>query len=204
MDEMNKQPNWIQQTRLVLRELVRAPGDMGAVCPSSPALASAMAESISPSLLGPEDLVAELGAGTGPVTSALLEGGVPHGKLLVLEKSEPLADCLKKKFHGVNVQCAAAEDLEEIASGKPIRAIVSSLPFRSLPRDVSVSIMNTIESALAPGGLYVQFTYALIGEMPFVPRTFRKIQTRFVFCNIPPAKVEVFRKPSPGDSPVEP
>lgn len=201
---MEKSFGWIRQTRLLLRELAHSPGDMGAICPSSPALADAMAEAVSPSLLGPDDLVAELGAGTGPVTAALLKRGVPRGKLLVVEKSEPLAACLKEKFHGVNVRCAAAEDLETIASGKAIRAVVSSLPFRSLPREVSVSIMNTIERGLSPGGLYVQFTYALIGEMPFVPRTFRKMRTRFVPCNIPPAKVTVFRKPNPGALQVEP
>lgn len=192
---MKKFPTWIGQTSLLLRELARAPGDMGAICPSSPALADAMAAPISSSQLSPNDLVAELGAGTGPVTDALLGCGVPRDKLLVIEKSESLAACLKEKFRGVDVRCASASDLVTMAPGKNIRAIVSSLPFRSLPRDISLSVMDAIERALSPGGLYVQFTYALIGEMPFVPKTFRKIQTRFVLFNIPPAKVGVYRKP---------
>lgn len=168
---------------------------MGAICPSSPALAAAMAEPVSPSLLEKAGLVVELGAGTGPVTKALLSRGVPRDRLLVVEKSEPLADCLTKKFPGVDVRCGGAEEIEAMAYGREIQAIVSSLPFRSLPRDTSLSIMRAIGRALSPGGICVQFTYALVGEMPFVPRNFRKIRTRFVLRNIPPAKVEVFRKP---------
>ena len=192
--------NRLAQQYVLLQELIRSPADMGTICPSSPALSGAMAEAISPSLLGPDGLVVELGAGTGPVTEALLSHGVPRDKLLVIEKSEPLADCLTKKFPGVAVRCGGAEDMEAMAPGGKIRAVVSSLPFRSLPPEVSVSIMHAIGRALSPGGLYVQFTYALVGEMPFVPESFRKVRTRFVLYNIPPAKVEVFRKPRASDS----
>lgn len=192
--------NRLSQQYMLLHELIRSPGDMGTVCPSSPALSAAMAEAISPSLLGPDGLVVELGAGTGPVTEALLAHGVPRDRLLVIEKSEPLVDCLNKKFPGVDVRCGGAEELESMAPEGKIRAIVSSLPFRSLPQEVSVSIMNVVERALSPGGLYVQFTYALVGEMPYVPKTFRKIRVRFVLYNIPPAKVAVFRKPRETDT----
>jgi phospholipid N-methyltransferase len=55
--------------------------------------------------------------------------------------------------------------------------------------------MSETERILAPGGLFVQFTYALLGEMPFVPKSFRKVRSKIVLRNMPPAKVEVFRKP---------
>jgi hypothetical protein len=58
--------------------------------------------------------------------------------------------------------------------------------------------MAEIEAALSPGGLFVQFTYALIGEMLHVPPTFRKVRSHLVLYNLPPAKVEVFRKPKPS------
>ncbi len=193
----------ISQQYMLLHELIRSPGDMGTICPSSPALSGAMVEAVSPLLLGSKGLVVELGAGTGPVTEALLSHGVPRDRLLVVEKSEPLAETLTKKFPGVDVRCGGAEELESMASGRSIRAVVSSLPFRSLPHEVSVSIMNVIGRTLSPGGLYVQFTYALVGEMPYVPKDFRKVRMRFVLCNIPPAKVEVFRKPRAADSPLE-
>lgn len=179
--------------RLFLKELVRAPRNTGALCPSSPALARRMAEAISPSIIKSGYLV-ELGAGTGSVTEALLGGGVPPERLVVVEKSEPLALCLRERFPQANILCCGAEEIAA-RTGRPVRAIVSSLPFRSLPRAVCETIMTEVEDILAPGGIFVQFTYALVGEMPFVPKSFRKLRSSVVICNIPPAKVEVFRKP---------
>lgn len=168
---------------------------MGALCPSSPALADEMAGAISPTLVK-SGLFVELGAGTGPVTAALLRHGIPAERLVVVEKSPELARNLSKRFPELNIVCGGAEDLKSlIRSDEPVMVVVSSLPFRSLPKDLCCEIMSEVEDALAPGGFFVQFTYALIGEMPFVPQTFKKLRSHFVLYNIPPAKVEVFRKP---------
>jgi phospholipid N-methyltransferase len=178
----------------MLRELARNPRGIGAVCSSSPALADEMARAVHPSLLKSGCLI-ELGAGTGPVTEALLRRGVPRDKLIVVEKSEALAQCLKERFNGAAVVCCGAEEISSrIELNAPVAAIVSSLPFRSLPPDVSAAIMSEVGRVLMPGGLFVQFTYALLGEMPFVTKDFRKLRTSFILRNLPPAKVEVFRK----------
>jgi phospholipid N-methyltransferase len=184
-----------QRQFLILRELIRQPRVMGTLFPSSPALADEMAGALSPDMLKSGILV-ELGAGTGPVTEGLLRKGVPPEKLVVVEKSPALAECLSKRFPSVNVICCGAEELRNHIKGEErIRAIISSLPFRSLPFDVGSAIMAEIEAALSPGGLFVQFTYALIGQMLHVPPTFKKVRSHLVLYNLPPAKVEVFRKP---------
>jgi phospholipid N-methyltransferase len=178
----------------LLRELIRNPRDMGTLCPSSRALARTMAGAVSPDAAG-EGVFVEIGAGTGPVTEALLRRGVSPDRLIVVEKSPPLADLLKRRFPGVEVRCCGAEELGGLLpGGEPARAVISSLPFRSLPAGISASIMSEVEQNLSAGGLFVQFTYALLGEMPFIPASFEKIQTNYVLFNIPPAKVEVFRK----------
>jgi phospholipid N-methyltransferase len=193
-DFVERRRRRLEQQILLLRELLREPRDMGAICPSSRALAEEMAGALPPSFK--RGFIVELGAGTGPVTDALLRHGVEPGKLMVIEKSEALARSLKRRFPGVSVLCCGAENLNShIRPGAKVNVIVSSLPFRSLPAEICRGIMSEIEKALAPGGLFVQFTYALLGEMPFVPGSFRKIRTRVVLRNIPPAKVEVFRKP---------
>lgn len=188
----------LEQQLLLLRELIREPREMGALCPSSTALAEEMASALPESLFESGFFV-ELGAGTGPVTEALLRRGVPPERLFVVEKSQALAECLEQKFPSARVLCCDAGDLKTlIPKGQPVRAIVSSLPFRSIPTDVGRSIMAEIEGILAPGGFFVQFTYALIGDMPMVPGSFRKLRSHFVLYNIPPAKVEVFRKSRPA------
>lgn len=154
-----------------------------------------MASIVSPALIKSGRFI-ELGAGTGPVTEALLRHGVPPERLYVVEKCDSLAISLSKRFPNVNVLCCSAAEIHgTIGDGPPVKAIVSSLPFRSLPHDVSEAIIAEIERTLVPGGLFVQFTYALLGEMPFVPPNFRKLRSQVVLYNLPPAKVEIFRKP---------
>ncbi|MDR1915638.1 MAG: methyltransferase domain-containing protein [Synergistaceae bacterium] len=185
----------IDQQLLLLKELIKNPRDMGTISASSSALASAMVSDLSPGFIE-SGLFVELGAGTGPVTLALLKRGIPVNRLLVFEKSESLANCLSKRFPEARVLCRGAEEMSQcVEKGEYVKAVISSLPFRTLPVDVSRAIMSEIERTLAPGGLYIQFTYALIGEMPFVPPSFRKVRSKFVLFNVPPAKVEVFCKP---------
>lgn len=185
---------------LLLRELIRDPGEMGTICPSSGALSGRMASSVPQSLFESGFFV-ELGAGTGPVTEALLKRGMPPGRLIVVEKSQKLAEALAERFPNVNVLCCDAGNLRDhLPEEHRILVVVSSLPFRSIPRDTGLRIMSAVEDILVPGGLYVQFTYALIGEMPLVPGSFVKLSSDVVLFNIPPAKVEVFKKPEAGAS----
>ncbi|MDR1885757.1 MAG: methyltransferase domain-containing protein [Synergistaceae bacterium] len=185
----------IERQYLLFRELIRQPRVMGTLFPSSPALADEMAMALTPRMMR-SGIFVELGAGTGPVTEALLRHGVPPERMVVVEKSPALAECLSKRFPAVNVICCGAEEMRNhIHSGEKVRAIISSLPFRTLPSDVGTAIMSEIDATLSPGGLYVQFTYALAGEMLYVPQTFRKLRSHVVLYNLPPAKVEVFRKP---------
>jgi phospholipid N-methyltransferase len=180
---------------LLLRALTQNPRGMGTLFPSSSALAGAMAGAVSPRMTK-SGVFVELGAGTGPVTEALLKRGIPAEKLIVIEKSPVLAECLLKRFPNVDVRCCGAEEISAcLPENARVSAIISSLPFRSLPREVSVSIMREVERTLSFGGIFVQFTYALVGKMPFIPDGFRKVRTRLVPFNVPPAKVEVYLKP---------
>ena len=180
---------------MVLKELALNPRDMGSLCPSSAVLAKEMARAV-PARVRANDVFIEIGAGTGPVTAALLQRGIPSDRLIVIEKSPVMAESLVARFPQVNVSCRGAESMSECLNGSErVRAIVSSLPFRSLPRKVSLSIMREIERVLAPGGLFIQFTYAIAGEMHFIPLGFKKLRSSIILRNIPPAKVEVYMKP---------
>ncbi|MDR3076738.1 MAG: hypothetical protein LBU26_05510, partial [Synergistaceae bacterium] len=118
---------------LMLKELAQDPRGMGTLCPSSPALADEMARAVS-TRIAENDVFMEIGAGTGPVTAALLRRGVPPDKLVVIEKSAALAECLASNFPKVKVCCCGAENMSGcLSGGERVRAIVSSLPFRSLP-----------------------------------------------------------------------
>ncbi|MDR0765272.1 MAG: hypothetical protein LBE65_06765 [Synergistaceae bacterium] len=189
----------IERQMLVLKALARNPRDMGTLFPSSSRLAGTMAGAVSPRM-AKNGVLIELGAGTGPVTEALLKRGIPPKRLIVIEKSPALAEYILKCFPHVDVRCLGAEEMSACLPERTrVSAIISSLPFRSLPKEVSVSIMREVECTLSSGGIFVQFTYALVGKMPFIPAGFRRVRTRLVPFNVPPAKVEVYLKPRGKD-----
>jgi len=66
---------------------LRNPRQIGALIPSSERLAQAMIADVDPET----DSVLELGPGTGVITQALLEKGLPPEKLWLVEKDHTLS-----------------------------------------------------------------------------------------------------------------
>ena len=85
----------LNDSTLFLREWLANPQRTGAVAPSSPKLAAAMARWL-PS--DPESYVLELGPGTGAVTQALIERGLREERLVAIENNPKLARLLRQRF----------------------------------------------------------------------------------------------------------
>lgn len=175
---------------LFLHEWVAGPGIVGAVWPSSRRLSDCMAARVP---VRGDGLVVELGAGTGVVTRALLEHGISNDRLRVVERSPAFVKHLRKRFPAATVLCGDATELDALLPmGVPVDAIVSSLPLRSLPADVVAAILRQWCALLRPGGVLVQFTYALQGPAPDIADAFAQCPSRFIWANLPPAKVMTF------------
>jgi phospholipid N-methyltransferase len=184
---------------LFWRELAAHPGQIGAICASSPRLAARMAAWVDLSAPG---LVVELGGGTGVITAALLARGVPYERLVVVERSPVLAAHLARRFAGVRVIEGDAAHLGEwlregrlplAADGRPqpIRAIVSGLPLLSLPHPARARIVQAGAAALAEGGRLIQFTYTLRGRSPWQTAGLAPRHSERVLANLPPARIDV-------------
>lgn len=184
---------------LFLRELVTQPGTVGAICASSPRLATRMAEQVDPATPG---LVVELGGGTGVVTAALLGRGVAPGRLVVIEQSQALAALLKRRFplvhviHGDAAELAQAHEQGLLPLGPdgawlPIDFIVSGLPLLSIPLPARQRIVQAGALALAPRGRLVQFTYAMRGPSPWQASGLVRVHSERVIANLPPARIDV-------------
>lgn len=78
-----------------LRSWLDNPANAGAIAPSSPALARAMAGAVDPHRPGP---VVELGPGTGPVTEALIERGIDEARLVLIEFDPDFVSLLRERF----------------------------------------------------------------------------------------------------------
>ena len=173
----------------LILQMLRSPSSIGAVAPSSARLAQAMAQASAKATH-----VVELGAGTGPVTWALLDYHPPE-RLIVVEMQPKLAARLGEKFPGVDVRGdTAAAVLTDLYFQHPV-AIVSGLPFRSLS---PIARAATIESVLNfmrrhPNCWMVQFTYQ--PRAPFdVTAEFCWKRIATVWRNLPPAGVWVLRR----------
>lgn len=178
------------------REILANPRRIGAAAPSSRALGRRMASHVG---IGGDGFVVEVGAGTGAVTEALLERGVPPNRLIAVERSERLAEHLRRHFPGVNVVAGDAGELRalfrdhEDLAREGVAAVISSLPLRSLPPEEAVKIAEEIRRLLRPGGVLVQFTYSLGSKTHWTLRNFRRLRGSIVWGNLPPARVDVFQ-----------
>ena len=175
-----------------LKALIARPKTVGAVIPSSPALARAMARQIDPKA-GP---VLEIGPGTGVISEAILERGVAPSQLTLVEYDDELARYLAERFAHVQVIQGDAFDLDHTLRGQdglPFGAIISSLPLLNHPMPRRLAYMESLTRRLAPGAPLIQFSYG--AHAPVVPPPgFAVIRVAQVWANIPPAKVWVYRK----------
>jgi phosphatidylethanolamine/phosphatidyl-N-methylethanolamine N-methyltransferase len=175
-----------------LRSLIVRPRDIGAIAPSSPALARKIALQVDPRAPG---AVLELGPGTGVVTEALLDRGISQERLIAIESDPDLAELMTDRFPRLRVVCGDAYDLESSLAGhpEPLAAIVSGLPLLNQPVARRRALMASALDRLAAGAPFVQFSY---GWTPPVPasRTVSVERAGLVFANLPPARIWVYRR----------
>jgi phosphatidylethanolamine/phosphatidyl-N-methylethanolamine N-methyltransferase len=178
-----------------LKMLIESPRLTGAVSPSGRFLARAMARAVGS--VG-DGLVVELGPGTGPVTKALIEEGVPSEQLVLVEYEPVFCRLLSERFPGARVLQGDAYALRRTLadlSGQPIRAIVSSLPLLNEPVARRVALVDDVFKLMAPGGVFVQFTYGMASPIPRPAGRgrFSAHPTAPIWLNVPPARVWTYR-----------
>lgn len=175
-----------------LRQWAGNPLKVGAISPSGPDLARAMAGFVDPAVPGP---VVELGPGTGVVTRAILARGIAPGRLTCIEYADDFARLLRARYPAVSVVTGDAYDLGAALgpAGAPLAAIVSSLPLFTSPPERRRALLLDALSRLAPGAPFVQFSYALVPPVRAEPGRFTVSRTGWIVRNMPPARVWVYR-----------
>jgi phosphatidylethanolamine/phosphatidyl-N-methylethanolamine N-methyltransferase len=178
-----------------LKGWIENPLKTGAVAPSGKALAQKMAAAVDPMRDG---VVVELGPGTGPVTQALLQRGVPPERLYLVEYSKDFAALLRQKFPGVTVIQGDAYTLGQTLAGivtQPISAIVSSLPLLTRPERQRAKLLQEALGLMTPGAPFVQFTYMNNSPVP-IDDDFEATVSQRIWKNLPPARVWTYRRPA--------
>jgi len=178
-----------------LQAFLKNPLKVGAIAPSSPELAAEMLQGIVPD---DNNIVLELGVGTGAITKFLQNIIPSRDSYLGLELDGELVSTINKKMPDMNVICGNAAEAykihDESGLGK-VRYLVCCLPFVSLPKEVSESILVEIEKFMADGCELRIFQYAHGYYLPPAIRLREFMRNRYgrtkrsplVLKNVPPA-----------------
>ena len=163
---------------------------VGAVSPSSSALADAITAEITPRCAP----VIELGPGTGVFTQSLIRRGIPEDRLALIERGGAFARRLRNNFPRARVLHMDAARLAEVElfDGERAGAVVSGLPLLLIPPRKVMALLAAAFEQLRPDAAFYQFTYGL--EPPVPRRTLDRLGLEIIraggtFANVPPATV---------------
>ncbi len=184
-----------QDDRLAfLKGFLRQPRDVGSVIPSSRFLERKMVRMAG---IGQAQSVVELGPGTGGTTRAILAAMPESATLLAIELDPAFVDHTRDiDDRRLIVHQGSAEQLAELIMAhrlRPPEAILSGIPFSTMPEATGTRIIEAIRDVLAPGGCFVAYQFR--GAVADRARPiFGEPEVSAEFLNIPPMRVYRWRK----------
>ena len=182
-----RQPNG-SGTMLFIRRWMANPLRMGSLVPSSAALCRLVVKQAWPE---PGKGVLELGSGTGVMARALLAGGLPPDRLIVVEIDPGLAACLRTTLPGVTVLEGDArrlvEFLPEAWRGR-IGSVICGVPLVLLAKPEQARFIGAID-AVAPGRGFLHYSYCVTSPLPSRHHNLTARREAWTPLNLPPASV---------------
>lgn len=185
----------MRQTLHFIGQMARHSRRTGAVVPSSCRLARAMVHALGP--LPPAAMLIELGAGSGAITGELLAR--PGLTVVAVESNPAFAARLRQACPSLAVVEGCASRLPEHLAAlgiapAAVHAVLSGLPFLSLPDALVAAILDAVRRVLVPGRRFVPFTYCGRAFRRLPLAGFRLLERRRVWWNLPPAQVYAYER----------
>lgn len=180
----------LRERAAFLRGFLAHPDQVGSVVPSSRALEQRL---VRRAQLARARCVVELGPGTGGTTRAFLDAMPATSPLLAIELNADFAARLRRDIRDPRliVVHGSAEHIERYLAehGLPAPdAVLSGIPFSTMPREVGDRIAAAVARALAPGGRFVAYQVTpRVAERttPYLGPPRRELE----LINIPPMRV---------------
>lgn len=175
------------------KQYIKNPRCIGAVAPSSKRLAKAMVQPID---FGSAFCIIEFGPGTGVFTQELINRRKEDTTLILIEQNVDFYGLLKKKYDAhknLVIIHGSAENAYKILRKHGFSNadyIVSGLPFTSLPKEVSLRIIEAAKKVIGQEGLFITFQYTMI-KRKFFEQHFKFKKCIHEIRNFPPAHVFV-------------
>lgn len=192
----------VQRQVVFVGKFLRSPRRIGAILPSSSALAE---EIVKQARVQKADAVLELGPGTGAFTRQIITAMPPNARLLSIEADASLALLVRKKFQHITVAAGYAQNARRIMKAYKFPrpdSIVSGLPWALFDSTTQQDILTEAHAVLKPGGTFATFAYVHALSFPeakafrsLIEKSFSCIRTsRIIWNNLPPAIVYTCRK----------
>jgi phospholipid N-methyltransferase len=186
---------------LFLRQFAHSPRTVGAVLPSSAALARAM---LAPIDFAAARTIVEFGPGTGAFTRAIAARLSPDHRYLGIELNAEFVRELARTFPGLRFVHGSVADLLPILEAHGIAsvdAVICGLPWASLPMSLQKTVFAGLGRVLVPGGVFVTFAYLQSLVLPAARSLRRQLRLNFaqvmrtpvVWGNVPPAFAYICR-----------
>jgi phosphatidylethanolamine/phosphatidyl-N-methylethanolamine N-methyltransferase len=173
-----------------LRGFLRHPAQVGSVIPSSHQLERRL---VHCARIDEARTIVELGPGTGGTTKAILNAMRPDAMLLAIELDPNFHRHLRTTLFDPRliVEQASAEELQELLDQYTLEApdaIVSGIPFSTMPAAACDRIADGIAQALKPGGRFV--AYQVRAHVAgYISPYLGEPEKQWEMLNVPPVRV---------------
>lgn len=173
-----------------LRGFLGRPKEVGSIIPSSRWMERRI---IRTAEVAKADVVVELGPGTGGTTKAILQAMRPGSRLLAIEINPRFCALLRKSIddprlivhHGSATELRKTLEQYELPAPD---AVLSGIPFSTMPRPAGLAVVRSVHESLAPGGRFVAYQFRDVVQS-LGKRVFGKASVQFELLNVPPMRV---------------
>ena len=181
---------------MFLWEYIKHPLRIGAIAPSGRSLARRMMEPVD---FNKAKVIVEYGPGTGSFTREILSRKRPGTRFILIEQNETFYREMYTRCHDKDntvVLHGSAEEADRLVREQGFAcadAVISGLPFASLPQSVSLKVFISTRRLLRKDGVFVTFQYSKVQE-EMLARHFQITEVLRERRNLPPAYVYVLKQ----------
>ncbi len=173
-----------------LKGFLERPKEVGSIIPSSRWMERRITRTAE---IATAKVIVELGPGTGGTTKALLNAMAPDACLLAIEINPGFCDLLNETIDDPRliVHHGSAADIPEALTKHELPApdvVLSGIPFSTMPRELGLSILESVKESLAPGGRFVAYQFRDVVHT-LGKRVFGPASVQLELLNVPPMRV---------------
>lgn len=182
-------PRLVSPAWLHFKRFLAHPLQVQALLPASKAWSALIAARAHPA---PGEFVVELGAGTGAVTRALMDAGVPAQRLYAVEIDREMCEYLRASLPDVNViagDAVAADRTLPAALAGHVSAVVCGVAVATFSAEQQARLVAAVRSLLADNGRFVVFSYRPLPPLPAAPLGLKRAGVAFTLRSFPPGFV---------------